>query len=670
MRLGSWKLCAAALWLCGAAFTPAFAQDQVETYAQDFFAAAHPATAMDMINRLPGFSFDGGDGSRGFSGNSGNVLIDGKRPTSKNEYLGNTLGRILAADVDHIEVIHGSVPGIDMQGQAVVANIVRKTAASTSIIATAGAFAFNTGRVIPQGSAQFTRTVEDRSYNLSIRRDANFNNQMGASHITRTDASGTAVRTEEKVSGSGGNTALNAEVKTPLAGGAFSANAAANQSTFGSGTFYADPVSPQTYLSNSRNQNGEVGANYQHGLGATTLGLELLQRMGHSVSASMLGGAAGNERFSSLRDTGESIGHLTLRYPLTSKLTLEAGGEAAFNYLRGHSLYTQNGSTVTVPSSAVDVSEMREEVFATASWQMQDDLLLDAGMRMEYSAISELGDVDQSRAFSYPKPRLQLTWTVDPHSVVRLRAEHHLGQLDFGDFISSVSLTQNNVTAGNPDLKPDESWQYELAYEFHFWDKGALTLTALHQQVSNILDSKPLADATGTLFDVRGNIGNGRADQLSVAAMVPTDKIDFLKGGRLNINVNWRDSSVKDPLTGIARRFQYEDASFYSFGFVQDLEAWKSTWSLNYNHGWKEIGFRLAGIDRFYGNPQFNFNWTYNPEADLNFNLTIANLFTTRRVRASDYFSGPRNISPVMQSEIEVNYARPNFYFNVRKTFH
>src|SRR3954468_6710729 len=110
-------LTVACLWLGLCA--PALAQDQTQTYAPEFFAAAQPATAMDMIARLPGFAFDGGDGSRGFSGNSGNVLIDGQRPTSKTDNLSSVLSRIVAADVARIEVIHGSAPGIDMQGKAV-----------------------------------------------------------------------------------------------------------------------------------------------------------------------------------------------------------------------------------------------------------------------------------------------------------------------------------------------------------------------------------------------------------------------------------------------------------------------------------------------------------------------------------------------------------------------
>src|SRR5690242_3395293 len=64
--------------------TAAGAQDAappagVLVYDEAYFADARPNTAMDMINRLPGFAFDDGDTARGFAGTAGNVLIDGQR---------------------------------------------------------------------------------------------------------------------------------------------------------------------------------------------------------------------------------------------------------------------------------------------------------------------------------------------------------------------------------------------------------------------------------------------------------------------------------------------------------------------------------------------------------------------------------------------------------------
>ena len=40
----------------------------VLVFTPDFFANQRPNTALDMVNRVPGFSVEDGDGSRGFEG--------------------------------------------------------------------------------------------------------------------------------------------------------------------------------------------------------------------------------------------------------------------------------------------------------------------------------------------------------------------------------------------------------------------------------------------------------------------------------------------------------------------------------------------------------------------------------------------------------------------------
>jgi len=289
-------------------------------------------------------------------------------------------------------------------------------------------------------------------------------------------------------------------------------------------------------------------------------------------------------------------------------------------------------------------------------------------LRAEYSIITEKGDATKSRSFFYLKPRALLSWSPDPGSQFRLRVEHHLGQLNFGDFVSSVSLTQNTVTAGNPDLRPDQSWQFEAAYEYHFWGRGAVTLSVVHQDVSHILDDKPLVTPDG-IFDVRGDIGGGRSDWLSLHTSVPTDAVG-LTGGLLSVNGDWRDSAVKDPLTGIKRRFSVEDASSYSIDFTQDLTQWKSSWGLHYYNGWKEIGYRVTEADRFFGAPSLNANWTYNPDPDVSLTFNINNIVIASRSRFSTYYSGPRNATPLARREIEFGYTRPQFFLSLRKTFH
>src|SRR6185437_16853817 len=94
---------------------PAWAaeSDAISTYPAAFFADARPATANDMIGRVPGFNLDNGSGTRGFAGSGGNVLINGVRPAAKNDSLSSILSRIPAGTVDRIELIRGGAPGID-----------------------------------------------------------------------------------------------------------------------------------------------------------------------------------------------------------------------------------------------------------------------------------------------------------------------------------------------------------------------------------------------------------------------------------------------------------------------------------------------------------------------------------------------------------------------------
>src|SRR5690606_25071899 len=98
----------AATMLMTGALAPALAQDaaapaQTDTgalvFTPDFFADRRPNTALDMVNRVPGFSLNNGSERRGFEGAVGNVLIDGVRPASKNDTAGNALGRIPAEQV-------------------------------------------------------------------------------------------------------------------------------------------------------------------------------------------------------------------------------------------------------------------------------------------------------------------------------------------------------------------------------------------------------------------------------------------------------------------------------------------------------------------------------------------------------------------------------------------
>ncbi|MGH7025786.1 TonB-dependent receptor plug domain-containing protein [Brevundimonas sp.] len=171
-------------------------QQGVLVFAPDFFAAQQPVTALDMVSRIPGFSVIDGDGSRGFQGSVGNVLINGSRPASKNDTGSSVLSRILVAQVERIELVRGGAPGIDMQGFSVVANVIIREQSSRQTIFTGDALLYEGGQDSYGGSLQFTANDGDRTWGFTITDGFIDNDSSGIGPVLRLDAHGNVLRDE------------------------------------------------------------------------------------------------------------------------------------------------------------------------------------------------------------------------------------------------------------------------------------------------------------------------------------------------------------------------------------------------------------------------------------------------------------------------------------------
>ncbi|CAN5116391.1 TonB-dependent receptor [soil metagenome] len=643
----------------------------VTTYAPAFFTEYRPSTALDMVNHVPGFSFDGGDGSvRGYSGAAGNVLIDGRRPASKSDGLSSVVSRINATDVDHIELIRGGAPGIDMQGRTVMLNVVRKKGDSTEAVVQGGYHVFDNGHVIPNGSVMLSRRSNGRTFEATVSRFSSFDDSIGDGRYDVRTPGGGLTSTPARTTGGGGGVAVIGSYKGPLFGGDLRVNGKVQENYFKSGQSYGEFAALDDVVNDrSRGRLLEVGANYDRTIGKVDLEAVLLQRLERNFSGEVENARpAFNAQFSGVNRTGESIARLSGRYSPWKKLTLEVGGEGAFNFLEGSNHYQQNGVNIPLPSANVRVEETRGEFFGQSTWRPRDDLTFEAGVRFETSTISETGDAVKSRSFFYAKPRFTAAWSPDKDSQVRLRVEKKVGQLDFGNFISTTDLKQNQINAGNPDLRPDQRWQYEAAYERRFWGKGSVVITLLHETIDDVVDLVPII-GPGFAFDATGNIGSGTGDSVNIEATLPLDKLG-LKGGTLSSSTTWRVSEVTDPLTGKKRRISSQRPKAVSFGYAQDLPQWKSTVGLNYDQLWNETAFRLAEVDHRIVTPPFlQIYGEYKPQPGLSFRLEATNLIPYTFKYQQDIYAGPRNTAALIeQAELRIQ-SQPRIFARVRKTF-
>jgi hypothetical protein len=109
-------------------------------------------------------------------------------------------------------------------------------------------------------------------------------------------------------------------------------------------------------------------------------------------------------------------------------------------------------------------------------------------------------------------------------------------------------------------------------------------------------------------------------------------------------------------------------SSYYTIS--QDLEEWKSTWSLNWGTGFSNTNWRISQISRtnIHNNPYLNFYWTYTPQPDLVLNFGAENFIGYRFQQEQYNFSAPRDVpGPPTTQDVRI-HTTPRFYFNIRKT--
>jgi hypothetical protein len=651
------------------AATPAWAADSeaISTYPAAFFADAHPATANDMISRLPGFLMDNGSGSRGFAGSGGNVLVNGTRPAAKSDSLSSILSRIPADTVDRIELIHGGAPGIDMHGQTVVANVILKADAGEQLILTAGVTYIASGAWNPNFGAEYHGQSGALRYELSGARTVNiWDDAPGNGSRTVTAPGGTPVRDHASTYGVVQNGySLHGAATMPLWGGEWSNNLTLSSNGVGYGTEYDSATSASDFDNRQHNKSGEFGSHWQGLMGVVNLETVLLQRLNRSEGSQVSNTSSGLSTFDSLSSSGESIARATARYSLFPDLSLEGGGEVTWNFLNAHTAYVSNGVPATLPNANVRVDEARAETFGTATWKIDPTLTLEAGARFEVSRISQTGDTHSSRDFFYPKPRLLLSWQADEPTQFRFRVEKVLSQLNFNDFVASSNLQSFGVAGGNASIRPAQTWQYEATMEQHFWDKGALVLTVGHQEIKDLRDYIPI----GGGLDAPGNIARATSDKFAVSGTLPLDFLG-LKNGLFKPNVYWLTSDLIDPVTGEHRRIsgQRNISSYYSIS--QDLEEWKSTWSLNWGTSFSNTNWRISQISRanIHNDPYLNFYWTYKPSRAWALNLGAENFMGYHFEQEQFNFSGPRDTAGPPTVQDVLIRSTPRFFFNVRAT--
>jgi hypothetical protein len=626
----------------------------VVSYTPDFFTSTRPTTAFDMILRLPGFSFDSGSQVRGFADAAGNVLIDGERPASKQDDLGNALSRIPARQVARIDVISGGAPGIDMQGRTVLANVILKhDGAGSAVVAFADKVSVLNGVNIPATDLEWTKPFGARTFEVAFSGGGFVDDGSGPGPHRDYDQTGAEVYDAHLWTKAGGyQSTLTSAFTTPLFGGKLRIN------VLGQLTNYIDheaddAVIPavggnDAYKDENANLQGELGTHYTRDFGGkATLEVIAIQQASRYHENSYYEAVGDDETFGITNNDRESILRTTLRYTLTPTITLRSALEGAYNTQATGTVYVVNGVGQPLPAANEQVAETRGDAALSATWTPSARYSLEAGIRVEDSSVKATGDVREGKSLFYPKPRVVFTWSPDPKDQVRLRAEREVGQLDFGAFSASGSLNSGGLHAGNPNVLPQQSWTFEGAYDRKFWGGGDATVTLRHMDITDAVDRIAIFDPiAGQYFDEGGNLPHGTENDVVVDVTVPLDKLGW-KGAQFKTTETWRSTSVIDPITLTSRSQTQVHPLDAEAHFTQDLPMIKSDFGIDWQYGWTETYYRFDEVDTIHFGNRVTAYFEYKPTPAWRIRIQAINLFSQGIQKTYAYSNGPRNSFPV-----------------------
>lgn len=651
-------------------------------YTPEDFTRFAPRNALDMIRQVPGFQLRFDDGARGFGQASENVVLNGKRFSSKSDGLESRLSRIPSSSVIRIEIVDGAsldIPGLF--GQA--ANIIVKDTGSIS-----GSFAwrgearphyahprFTNGEVSVKGSkgpVDFTVALTNEAYRGAA---------GGPTTIFGPDGSLLEQR-RSKLTSDGDFPKLSANFAVDGPGTSLGN---LNLSYRRSIERYDDEdrrrrEGQADLLRSIRSPfdgyDYEIGGDYEFALGPGRLKLIGLERFEHgrfretAVFTRADGSTTFGDRYRERVDSGERIARGEYSWKMLNG-EWQAALEGAFNRLDKDATLatlTPGGEFEPVPFPGGDgrVREDRYEASLSYSTSLTPKLQLQLIARGEYSRItSQTASGSLTRSFQRPKGTLSLAWAPRKGLDISLNVQRKVGQLEFGDFLAEVFLEQGNANASNANLVPSQSWETEFAIKRDFGRWGTTNLRLFDRRFEDFIDVVPLPGGV----EGRGNID--RAHRYGFE-WTNTFKLEPLRipGGRLDTNLILQNSNLIDPLDGRRRQLSSLLLREWSFTFRHDVPGSDWAWGFGANSQRFSKYYRLREVGRDYEGPIFgNLFIEHKDVMGMTVKATASNLTNARQRLIRTVYSGLRDRSAPLFFEDRDRLIGPIFKLTVSGNF-
>jgi hypothetical protein len=649
------------------------------TYTPEDLARFAPRTALDMVQRVPGFTIRDAPQERGLGQASANVLLNGRRIGGKSDDVASQLGRIPAQNVVRIEIRDGAtldVPGLSGE----VANVITRSSRMT------GQFSWRPEFRIHHTDPLFTRfdvsvsgTEGPVEYTLGLENQSNHSGAGGRTQIHGADRRFLELR----------NDVWTNNAEAPRISGRFAVDgpgSSVGNLNFSYRRYWIDydeagrRTSPdraeriRTVVQDIHGYDYEIGGDFEFALGPGRLKLIGLNRFDHEPLVQTVivdpadSAPSTGDRFARVADTTERIGRGEYRWR-GGGADWQISGEAAFNSLASVSELFVLGPSgefdeVPLPFGSGRVEEDRYELMGSYGRPIGSELTMQLSAGAEYSQLRQVSAGGLTRSFWRPKGQAAFAWRPDPRWNVNLRLQRRVGQLNFLDFLQSVNLNEERENAGNPDLVPPQSWEADLEAIRNLGRYGTTTLRLYGRWYDDIVDIVPI----GTDGESPGNIDHALLYGVEWKTTLNMDPLGWA-GARFDARLQLQRSRVDDPLTGEPREISGALLRAMSLSLRHDIPGSDWAWGGALDHGFSALNYRLTEVGRQWEGPVWgNLYVEHKDVMGLTVRATVGNVLGARSMWARTVYEG-RRTGPVAYFEDRNRTIGPIFSFSVRGRF-
>lgn len=627
-------------------------------YKAEFFAKFNPVTANDMLERIPGLDLsDSGssaEGDRGL-GTGGNLLINGQRVAGKDNSAEDQLNRIPANEVERIEIIRDTSGELNVRGASEVINIVLTAAQARSSTTVELVNRLNHDDTFETGgsvgwanqSGKFQALV-----NLELR--PNFENRESREVRLAPDGERLGTLFETNI--------RNQDVLT------FSTNMGYNSqphriqlNLLASESDYPRPIrrdfvdntdigtinSVEQELVENEQRNWEVGGDYEFSFGngarlslLSVANSEIRNFVRERFAADPATEPLGKELFiDSKQERTEFIVQSNYNVPLTSNQSMRVGLERADTQLDS-SLLVGSASGSEPPSErygglpplpsvsnlGTRVEELRYEGFLFHNWTLSERSSLESSVVYETSEISQTGVVNKVRDFQYWRPSLDYRYNITENFRIRATVQRQVSQLPFALFATTTNEEDRDrdVLAGNPEIEPQTSWNYDVEVEYRLPDDaGVFSSTLSYANIDNYIGRIDATTDPDQPLSANGNVGPAKSWGWSNQLSFRLNKFK-LPNAVVSATLDLFDSEITDPFLGTKQRIKERGSA--SLGFRHDVTAHGFSYGFDYYYpfhgGYYDID--IVTITRNDAAPYLNAfvqkvwfdDWTFRLESD------------------------------------------------------